>query len=264
MHTGSRFRLFAVPLCAALLLCGCGKKKAEPQEIHLPVETAEPSPDTAGQTAPAEIPDGGSFYTEQGNLVIVDDSGFVPEPEDEPESDIEIIVVEDEDSRPADSGNITIIVDDENSPAVGPSEPQPVGPSEPQQPAGTVLGSGSFSSSTGTSLNLIADWTAAAQRSGTALITVNVSITSGSLQTGAVPGSISVSVGNNSASLNAPAVSYSGSGMISTACGSCSFTVPLSGGGFTGPLNVSWRFGGTYSGVSLNTVSCGGTVSFHG
>ncbi len=129
-------------------------------------------------------------------------------------------------------------------------------------PVGTLLGSGTFRSDTGTSLNIHADWTATVSGDRTVDIAVSVYVDSYSLYTGASPNALNIAVDGQYASLASPAIEYDGTdGPRSTLINSRTFTVNLLSGELkTIPIEVAWLYRGTYSNVSLDTIECGGSI----
>ena len=135
-------------------------------------------------------------------------------------------------------------------------------PDPPQQPAVSDLGAGSFSSETGTGLNLRADWSARTAGDGQAEVTVSVSIVSYSLHLSALPGAVNLSLDGQYLSMDGPAVDYDGTGSITTGVGNRSFTVDLASGETRDlHLDVVWNFGGTYQEVELPAIECGGGIT---
>ena len=122
----------------------------------------------------------------------------------------------------------------------------------------TPLGSGSFRSNTGAKLDIIANWSAKSIGNNQAEVTVTVVLDSYSLHLNAVPGSVNLSLGGQYASLDGPEINYDGSDMLHTTLGSKSFIVDM---GSELSLAVEWQFGGTYSGIDLPVVECGGRIS---
>ena len=126
-------------------------------------------------------------------------------------------------------------------------------------PTGEELGSGSFKSTTGTWLDIRADWTARASGDSQAQITVVVSIDSYSLHLSAVPKSVNLSLAGQFVSLDAPGVDYDGSSAINTPIATKTFTVNLADAPYS--LAVEWHFGGVYGGQPLDVIECGGSIS---
>lgn len=127
-------------------------------------------------------------------------------------------------------------------------------------PAGELISSGSISSNTGTVLNLVADWEACVYDYDNAKLIVYVSISHSSLTMSSVPSGVSVTVNGQTSYLNVPSVNFSG-GMTSTSVGSCSFVVPVRTSSVKEyPIRVDWSFGGSYSGVRLDTITASGSA----
>lgn len=128
---------------------------------------------------------------------------------------------------------------------------------DPSQ-SGKDAGSGSFSSDTGTALNIYASYQAVTLGSNLVQVTVSANLAHSTLTARA--NTLSFSLGGDYGSATAPEINCSG-GSASTYLGSTTFTVPLAPGE-SKSLNcsVSWNFGGTYSGVSIAAVTANGTV----
>ncbi len=129
-------------------------------------------------------------------------------------------------------------------------------------PTGTTLGSGTFRSETGASINIHADWTAAVSGEKTADVTVTVYVDSYSLFTSASPEILNISLDGQYVSLASPAIEYDGNTQISTLINSRTFTVNLSAGEIRSlPLQVVWMYRGTYGGMQIDVIECGGTIT---
>ena len=126
-------------------------------------------------------------------------------------------------------------------------------------PVGSVIGSGSVYSSSGTGMNLVADYTATVASDSSVNVKVSVNLLHSSLYTKS--NSLTISFGGNSVTLSAPSISYDG-GSKTTNLGSHTFTVPLSRGNKnTFTLSASWQFQGTYGGKSIPSLSCSQSVT---
>ena len=123
---------------------------------------------------------------------------------------------------------------------------------------GQVTASGSFSSQTGTSLNILISWSATVDEFGAKSLSVTVSSMSYSLSAGALPNSVELSVNGMIYSATPNAVNYSGSTLCANTL--ASFMIPNA----VGPASItaSWRFNGVYSGVALNTITASGIANF--
>lgn len=129
-------------------------------------------------------------------------------------------------------------------------------------PNGVVLGSGSFRSGTGANIDIQADWQAVTSGSSQVDVTVTVSLLSYSLHMSAMPNSVNIGLSGQYASLGAPAVDYDGSALLTTTLASKTFTVELRDGDSRNfDLQVEWQFGGTYGGMVIPAVECGGNFT---
>ncbi|MBR2716502.1 MAG: hypothetical protein IKD79_02035 [Oscillospiraceae bacterium] len=118
---------------------------------------------------------------------------------------------------------------------------------------------GSFSSSTGTSLNMNVAWSAADNGDGTTLITVSGTVTSYSLDLALLYEAAYINLADYGVTCNTNRVYVSPEeGNVTNPLFSTSFTVPT---GTQGTMTVSWRFGGTYAGVQMYTIEASGYVS---
>ena len=142
--------------------------------------------------------------------------------------------------------------------------PVPTATSEPVQPVipqGEVIGSGSFTSDTGTPLNLRADWTATVLDAERVEVTVNVYLVSYQIEVRELYNAVNVSVGDQYASENSPAIKWENNTKLETLLASTVHTLSLpSGSSASFPLAAQYQFGGTYSKVDLPVIECGGTI----
>ncbi|MBR0160850.1 MAG: hypothetical protein IJQ02_06200 [Oscillospiraceae bacterium] len=132
-------------------------------------------------------------------------------------------------------------------------------------PSGTSLGSGSFRSDTGVSLNIRADWSAVVSGDNSVDVTVSVYAEHFSLQTTATPGALNIALGKQYVSLSSPAIVQENNIRTDTLINQNTFRVNLAGGESLDelPLAVEWAFRGSYSGKDLDAIECGGTISLH-
>ena len=137
-------------------------------------------------------------------------------------------------------------------PSAPPTDPPPT-PAPVTPPPGTVVSSGSASSSTGTNLNMSISWQAVDMGGGTTRVTVSGSVTSYSLQVMSEP--VTVSVAGYSTTVMGSAINVADDSYTQTSLFSASLDVPS---GTVGELSAVWSFQGTYSGVSLPTVTASG------
>lgn len=136
--------------------------------------------------------------------------------------------------------------------------PEPVQPVIPQ---GEVIGSGSFTSDTGTPLNLRADWTATVLDAERVEVTVNVYLVSYQIEVRELYNAVNVSVGDQYASADSPAIKWENNTKLETLLASTVHTLSLpSGSSASFSLAAQYQFGGTYSKVDLPVIECGGTI----
>ena len=136
--------------------------------------------------------------------------------------------------------------------------PEPVQPVIPQ---GEGIGSGSFTSDTGTPLNLRADWTATVLDAERVEVTVNVYLVSYQIEVRELYNAVNVSVGDQYASADSPAIKWENNTKLETLLASTVHTLSLpSGSSASFPLAAQYQFGGTYSKVDLPVIECGGTI----
>ena len=144
------------------------------------------------------------------------------------------------------------------------TDPLPTATPEPIQPVipqGEVIGSGSFTSDTGTPLNLRADWTATVLDAERVEVTVNVYLISYQIEVRELYNAVNVSVGDQYASENSPAIKWENNTRLETLLASTVHTLSLpSGSSNSFPVAVQYQFGGTYSKVELPVIECGGTI----
>ena len=130
-------------------------------------------------------------------------------------------------------------------------------------PTGTSLGSGSFRSDSGTSINVHADWNAVVSGTNTVDITVTAYVDSYSLYTTASPDVLNIAVDGQYFSLASPAIEIpTTTTPVSTKINSRTVTVTLSGGETRNiPVEVIWQYRGTYGGTYLDAIECGGNIT---
>ena len=130
-------------------------------------------------------------------------------------------------------------------------------------PSGTTIGSGTFRSDSGTALNIHADWAAVVSGANTVDVTVTAYVDSYSLFTTASPEALNISVDGQYVSLASPSIEIpTTTAPVTTLINNRSFTVNLTGGETRSiPVEVIWHYRGTYGGVEIDTVECGGNIT---
>lgn len=135
--------------------------------------------------------------------------------------------------------------------------PMPV----PTEKPGDPLGSGSFKSRTNTGLDVRAEWSAETYGDTMAKVRVTVYVDSWSLVLNAAEKTVNISLSGQYVSLDAPAVVHRENTALSTEIGTATFTVPLAAGeSTTQNLQVEWHYNGTYGGMSIPSIECGGEI----
>lgn len=149
------------------------------------------------------------------------------------------------------------------APAATPAPtPEPTPAPTPVPVYGDTIGSGSFTSETGTLLNTRADWTATTVDENTVRITLNVYLISYQLQIMKVDNSVHVMVGDSYVSCGSPEVNWDENMQIETLLSSTAHDVSLSAGNSANiPVAVEYYFGGTYGNQDIDVIECGGNIS---
>lgn len=142
-----------------------------------------------------------------------------------------------------------------------PTAPTPP-PTEPPMPAGQNLGSGGFSSATGTGLELHCDWSAVSLDNNRAQVTLTISAESYAISLNDMGENVYLRVGDQTASLAQPALQHDG-GAINIPFGTKTFTLDLAPGANSFPVAVEWHFRGVYHQVQLDVIECGGTITLN-
>lgn len=121
-----------------------------------------------------------------------------------------------------------------------------------------VTASGSFSSQTGTSLNLLVVWNASVDGFGQKSLSVSVCTTSYSLYSGALANAVELTVNGITYTATPNAINYGGNTVATNVL--ASFQIPNA----VGPASITarWHFNGTYSGVPINTITASGVAAF--
>lgn len=123
---------------------------------------------------------------------------------------------------------------------------------------GTVIAEGRFSSDTGTSMNMNVNWVAYDDGSGNAVIALTGTVTSYSLQLTSLYDAVTLEMAGYSVTCNTRSI-YLEDGVSQTTSPLfyTTLTVPL---GTSADMTATWRYGGSYSGVSLDTVTATGYI----
>ncbi|MBR5429335.1 MAG: hypothetical protein IK116_02280, partial [Firmicutes bacterium] len=124
------------------------------------------------------------------------------------------------------------------------------------------LGSGSFRSDTGQYIDIRADWSARTVSNNRVEVDVTVYLESYSIRLGASEDAVNINLGGEYASLSTPAVQYDGNRLLVTQLASKTFRLDLPQDSSNSyHLEVVYNFGGTYGGVAIPAIECGGVIS---
>ena len=134
--------------------------------------------------------------------------------------------------------------------------PAPAAPFVP-----VTLNSGSFESDTGTGLNIRAEWSAKTVNDTQVEVTVTVFCLHQTLHTGAY-NPVNIMVDEKYSTVEAKKIDSDSYDAQKTEIASRTFTIDLAQGSSKAFwVNVEWEYGGTYSGVRLDSIECGGNVT---
>ncbi len=129
-------------------------------------------------------------------------------------------------------------------------------------PYPSSLGSGSFRSETGTGLDVLAEWSVQTLSDSQVQVSVTVSAVSFGLHTQSLPNAVNIALDGQYVSLEQPRIDYDGGSQITTPMATQRFTVDLARNSSRALLlQVEWQFNGSYHGVELPVLECGGTLN---
>lgn len=143
--------------------------------------------------------------------------------------------------------------------------PTPVPTPEPT-PAIVNLGSGKFESSTGTYLNMFAEWSASTVNASQVQVDVAVYANSYALESASLE-NIHLSLGDRYVTCTSNPINYPGPGIANNELARYTFTVDMpAGSSNTLPLQVVWDFNGAYGSpsmgvVPISSIECGGVIN---
>ena len=133
--------------------------------------------------------------------------------------------------------------------------PEPT-PTPTPEPTPTVLNleNGTFRSNTETGLNLRVDYGISQNVDGSVHVHTTVSIESYQIHAGANPWGMQVNVAGNVQNLSVPEIQTDDPAQLVTEVGTADFDIKYNGGGLTVPIQVTWNYGGRYSGKDLPQI----------
>ena len=124
------------------------------------------------------------------------------------------------------------------------------------------LGSGSFSSDTGVTINVKAKWKAETAGKNQVKVTVDGLVESYSLHLKPGLKAVVITINGQRLALDGPEMNLDTQTLTTTPLGSHTVTLNLAEGqSATIPVSVEWKFGGVYSGVDLSVISAGGDIT---
>ncbi len=138
--------------------------------------------------------------------------------------------------------------------------PQPETTAPQTTPATPVTGSGKFSSNTGSNLEIHLDWAVIGSTANAVTLRVEATITHYEIWVSARHGG-KLTVGNTSQTFSTEAIDHNERKKMTVTLTTATVDIPLEADGTaTVELAVSWPFIGTYSGIEINNLTCGGTI----
>lgn len=126
---------------------------------------------------------------------------------------------------------------------------------EKESISGTATGSGSFTSSTGTGLDVKVDWQSF-QDGGDRKVRLDIYLNCCNLYVGARSGGITIKLGDTTKTLNSGEIDYTGSS-TSILIGSIVMDLPEGSTDCT----VSWAYRGSYNQIKIDNITAVGTIS---
>ena len=123
--------------------------------------------------------------------------------------------------------------------------------------AGLAVATGSFSSNSGTKLNILVNWSAYDIGGGQRKLEISVAATSYSLTSSALYNGVLLTVNGAQYVASSAAINYQGSTLTTTPL--ASFTVQVPAGSVS--LAATWNFKGSYSGMPLENITATGTAN---
>jgi hypothetical protein len=121
-----------------------------------------------------------------------------------------------------------------------------------------VVGQGTFSSDTGTAMNMNVSWVAYDTGDGSAIVAITGTVTSYSLQVTTIYNGATIDFAGYTATCNTNPVQIEENNYTVSPLFYTTITVPK---GTSGTMDVSWRFSGSYGGTALDTVTASDAVT---
>lgn len=134
--------------------------------------------------------------------------------------------------------------------------PEPTETPEPTPEPFPVDSSGSFSSDTGTALNLLVDWSAYTDESGNRKLAVTLSAMHYALRLDESFQALALTVNGQSLSADCPAIEYNDGDLQITPL----YTFTLDAPSGSAEIQAVWHFKGSYSGQEIEQITASGTA----
>lgn len=122
---------------------------------------------------------------------------------------------------------------------------------------GGIISSGQFSSYTGTGLDIVVNWTVAADMAGQRELQAVVGTSSSNLSCGSFGNGVTLNVGGMVYTAANNPIDYHGGSVVYNTL--ATFIVPNIYG--TVQVTATWRFNGTYSGNNIGEITATGVVT---
>lgn len=120
---------------------------------------------------------------------------------------------------------------------------------------GSVSNSGSFTSNTGSGIELKVEWKTFNDDDGALKVRLNISLSCYSIYVGSRYSGLEIDLGGSTRYLDTDAISYTGSG-TTILIGSCVMDMPDS----SVDAEVTWAYKGTYNGEQIDYITADGTI----
>ena len=144
------------------------------------------------------------------------------------------------------------------TPAPSPTPTPEPSPSSEPAPAAELTASGSFSSDTGTGLNIVVDWSAGKVEEGFVVMDVVLYVDSMSLNLSSIYNGATLTINGDKFTFTTPVLDIEGDGPSKSELCRTHIKLPYSEGGMSVPIEAVWNFNGSYSGVELKILSASG------
>ena len=191
------------------------------------------------------------FFRDNGPADETPAPTHTPEGTDLPERTFEPAPIESPEPEPEETPEPT----ETPTPTPTPTEPPEESP-EPTETPPPADASGTFSSDTGTALNLLADWSVYTDAEGNRKLEVTLSATHYALRLDSSYQALVLTVNGQSYSADCPAIAYDGSDLATTTLHTFTMNAPFG----SAEIRAVWNYKGSYSGTELERITASGTA----